>query len=292
MATSSNEPRFVPARPCAGTIDGGAGTTVLLLRLEICPAGTAASRLRRGETNGVGEFALELPANRRPDRPWAEVAIDYVVRTAPDGPASDDLAASRSRAGSRRVRPQESSPFADRMIARYEARRFHIELTEVDVQGGGQLAGRVHLNPGKTAAGLVVTCRCLESWRTNGRSIVHNRRQPPLWRLETIWSESVPLEWRDGETWSGFRVPVPDALPPAVEARSIAWRYEVEARVGTRLGLSDTAVTTPMGFEIVAPVKPWPAGEAGGVRGRAKMAGCRPACGSRWCGARRARPPS
>ena len=29
----------------------------------------------------------------------------------------------------------------DRMIARYDGRRFHIELTDVDIPDGGQAAG-------------------------------------------------------------------------------------------------------------------------------------------------------
>jgi hypothetical protein len=234
-----------------GRIDGGAGTKVVLLRLEICPAGTVASRLAEAEADGEGEFALRMPATAVPTAAGRKCAIEYMVRTEAERhhPPVDLMrveATGRLEAG----KLQESSPFGDRIIARFEARRFHIELSEVDVQGGGQLAGRVHLTPGKTAQGLVLTCRCVESWRVNGRSVVHNRRQPPLWKTETIWSESAPLEWRAGETWSGFRVAVPAELPPAVEARSIAWRYEVEARVGTRLGMHDTAVSTPMGFEI------------------------------------------
>ena len=234
-----------------GKADGAAGTKLVLLRLEISPAGTVASRLAEGEGNAAGEFALELPATAVPTAAGRKCALEYVVRSVPDKKreAADLLrvqVAGRLKAG---VMP-EFYGYGDRIIARFEARRFHIELHEADVQGGGQLAGRVHLHPGKTANGLVVTCRCLESWRVNGRSVVHNRRQPPLWKTEAIWSESVPLEWRDGETWSAFRVPVPEGLPPAVEARSIAWRYEVEARCATRLGMHDTAVTTPMGFEI------------------------------------------
>jgi hypothetical protein len=234
-----------------GRIDGGAGTKLVLLRLEIAPAGTIASRLAETEANGEGEFALEMPATAVPTAAGRKCAIEYMVRTeAERHHPPEDIAvvkvAGRLEAG----RLRESSPFADRMIAQFEANRFHIELSEVDVQGGGQIAGRVHLNPGKAAQGLVVTCHCLETWRTNGRSIVHNRRQPPMWRIETIWSESTTLEWRDGETWSGFRMPLPAELPPAVEARSIAWRYEVEASLRTRLGMHDRALTTPMGFEI------------------------------------------
>jgi hypothetical protein len=234
-----------------GLINDGAGSNVVLLRLEISPAGTVPRRLAEGQANGAGEFALELPEDSVPTAQGRKCAIEYVVRTAPDKRRDAvDLASvevvGRLEAG----KLEESMPFGDRMIARFEARRFHIELTEVDVQGGGTLAGRVHVFPGKKAEGVVVTCCCVESWRVNGRSVVHNRRQPPLWKTETIWSESVTPDWREGETWSGFRVPLPAELPVAMEGRSIAWRYEVEASLRTRLGMHDRAMTTPMGFEI------------------------------------------
>ena len=138
----------------------------------------------------------------------------------------------------------------DRMIARYDARRFHIELTEVDIQGGGQAAGRVHLHPGRTASALEVSCRCLESWRTNGRGRVRNLRQAPIWRTTSMWSDVMTFDWPDDQNWAPFRFDLPDWLPPAVEARSIAWRYEIEVRLKVRHGLDDVAVATPIGFEI------------------------------------------
>jgi hypothetical protein len=75
-------------------------------------------------------------------------------------------------------------------------------------------------------------------------------RQAPLWQTNCIWSESMTLDWPEGQHWAPFRFELPDRLPPAVEARSIAWRYEVEARLHVRHGLDDRAVATPMGFEI------------------------------------------
>jgi hypothetical protein len=235
-----------------GRIAGGAGTRLALLRLEGSPAGTVATRGAVAEANGDGEFVLELPATAAPTTRGEECAVEYVVRTVPDrrrpaADVSDVVVAGRLEAG----RLQETSPLPDRMIARFDARRFHIELTEVDVQGGGQVAGRVHLQPGHVGAALVITCRCLEAWRTNGRGRLLNLRHPPLWRTVCIWSQSVPTEWPAGQHWAAFRFALPDRLPPAVEARSIAWRYEVEARHRIRLVPDDVAIATPVGFEIV-----------------------------------------
>jgi hypothetical protein len=235
-----------------GRIADGAGTGLALLRLEVSPAGTVATRLAVAEADGEGAFALQLPESAAPSAHGEECAVAYVVRTVPERrrPAvgvSDVFVSGRLEAG----RVEETSHLPDRMIARFDARRFHIELTEVDVQGGGRLAGRVHQHPGETAAVLEITCRCLESWRTNGRGWVRNLRHPPLWRTVCIWSESAPTEWPPGQNWAAFRFTLPDRLPPAVEARSIAWRYEVEARLKIRLVPDDVAVATPVGFEIV-----------------------------------------
>jgi hypothetical protein len=211
-----------------------------------------ATRLAVAEADGAGEFALQLPASAAPSARGEECAVAYVVRTVPQRrrPAedvSDVVVSGRLEAG----RLEETAPLPDRMIARFDARRFHIELTEVDVQGGGQVAGRVHLHAGETAAGIEITCRCLEAWRTNGRGWVRNLRHPPLWRTVCIWSQSAPTEWPAGQHWAAFRFMLPGRLPPAVEARSIAWRYEVEARLRIRLAPDDVAVATPVGFEIV-----------------------------------------
>jgi hypothetical protein len=235
-----------------GRIADGAGTRLVLLRLEVSPAGTVATRLALAEADGGGAFVLELPATAAPTARGEECAVEYVVRTVPErrqpaADVSDVVVAGRLEAG----RLQETSPLPDRMIARFDARHFHIELTEVDVQGGGQVAGRVHLRPGQTGSALEITCRCLEAWRTNGRGWVRNLRHPPLWRTVSIWSQSAPTEWPIGQNWAAFRFTLPDRLPPAVEARSIAWRYEVEVRRRIRLAPDDVAIATPVGFEIV-----------------------------------------
>jgi hypothetical protein len=234
-----------------GRIEDAAGTTLALLRLEVCPAGTVATRLAEADANGDGEFALAMPESAVPSAHGNGCALGYVIRTVPQrhGRAADVGHVSvlgRLEAG----RIEESSPMPDRLIARYGGRRFHIELTALDIQGGGHIEGRVHLHPGRTASPLEVSCRCLESWRTNGRGRVRNLRQSPLWQTDCIWTESVTLDWPAGHTWAPFRFKPPDRLPPAVEARSIAWRYEVEARLRVRHGLDDVAVATPIGFEL------------------------------------------
>jgi len=40
-------------------------------------------------------------------------------------------------------------------------------------------------------------------------------------------------------------------LPPAIEGRSIAFRYEIEASTRGRLGLRERAAETPIGFDVV-----------------------------------------
>ena len=56
----------------------------------------------------------------------------------------------------------------------------------------------------------------------------------------------------DADNWRGFSFELPDWLPPAIEARSIAWRYEVEVRRTVRLAPDERAVLTPLGFVDVS----------------------------------------
>ena len=60
------------------------------------------------------------------------------------------------------------------------------------------------------------------------------------------------MEWRDGAHWASFSFRLPAGLPPAVEGRSIAFRYEVEASSRGLFGLRERAAETPIGFDVVA----------------------------------------
>ena len=58
---------------------------------------------------------------------------------------------------------------------------------------------------------------------------------------------------RRTRTGAGSRSTSPMAAP-AVEARSIAWRYEIEVRRSVRFGPDDRAVITPLGYVDVSGV--------------------------------------
>ena len=124
---------------------------------------------------------------------------------------------------------EERGQFGDRLISRFGARRFHIELAEADVQGGGHVAGRVHANGDRLPDELIVGCRCQEAWRLDGRGRFRNLNAPPLWHHVTLWEERADVEWREGAHWASFAFDLPAGLPPAIEGRSIAFRYEIEA---------------------------------------------------------------
>jgi hypothetical protein len=150
---------------------------------------------------------------------------------------------------------EERFALDDRLIASFAARHFHIELHSVLLQGGGHIEGRVHRDGDWPAGGLTVSARCLEAWRVARQPpplVVRARGGPPhRWREETLWDEAIELEGLDDANWRGFRFALPDDLPPAVEARSVAWRYEVEASRPGRLYHVERAVTTPLRYRAL-----------------------------------------
>jgi hypothetical protein len=77
----------------------------------------------------------------------------------------------------------------------------------------------------------------------------------PIWRHEVWFEEHADLEPLDTVHWRAFAFDLPEWLPPAVEARSIAWRYEVEVRRSVRLGPDDRAVITPLGYIDVSSIE-------------------------------------
>ena len=87
----------------------------------------------------------------------------------------------------------------------------------------------------------------MECWRIQ-RS--WNAAIQPLWRDDVVW-ESAPVElrWPRQRHWVPFGFRLPAVLPPAVEGRLLAWRYEVEPRRPVRLAFDQRAVLTPIGFQ-------------------------------------------
>ena len=242
----------MPGAPVRGRIEGQPVESVMLLRLERSPAGTVVTRLGEDVPGEDGGFSLELPDSAPPTAAGRECAIAYALRVTPADHHQPRLLSDELAVGGRlqQAHLTETRPVHDRLIARYDARGFRIKLTDADLQGGGELNGRVHLCGRRQPAALEVTCRCVEAWRVNGRSRIANLRHPPLWNHSCIWQARLDLSWLDGQAWTPFGFRLPGQLPPAVEARSIAWRYEVEARRRVRLAPDEVAVATPIGFEL------------------------------------------
>jgi hypothetical protein len=173
--------------------------------------------------------------------------------------------AARALSGSRRNRRHGAVPLvitggeqaihqsahADRVIASHPGRRFHLELSDVRLQGGGHIQCRVHAGEGLDEGSVVVVARFEEAWRTN--LLVRNRRHPPLWRSRSLWQEQATVELGIDRRWYPCSFDIPVGLPPAVEGRTLAWRYEIDARRAPRRGVADRAALTPLRFDLAQP---------------------------------------
>ncbi len=142
----------------------------------------------------------------------------------------------------------EATHLFDRMIASFPARHFHVELADAVLEGGGWIKGRVHVREGGDGGTVEVIARCEEAWRTNFR--IRSLRQPPLWRIEPLWSERVAVECDPDRRWHPFAFALPPELPAAVEGYVVSWRYEIEARRPAVIGPAERAVITPLRFDI------------------------------------------
>jgi hypothetical protein len=146
----------------------------------------------------------------------------------------------------------ERAALSERLVASFAGRRMHLELSHAELCGGGRIEGRVHVDRSPAPGRLVAIVRCLESWRVTpppGRWIVRGRGNAiPQWRHATWYEQQIALEPLGAAHWRAFAFDLPSCLPPAVEARSIAWRYEVEVRRAVRFGFDDRAVITPLGY--------------------------------------------
>jgi hypothetical protein len=158
----------------------------------------------------------------------------------------------------------ERQALAMRLVGDYEARRFHIELATARLVGGGTIAGRVHRDRELTAGPIIVRARCMEAWRDAPPRIpivpARHSMRVPRWHERTLWSEELVLDGLADAHWAGFEFALPADLPPAVEARSMAWRYEVMARRPLRLRPDEHAVAVPLGYRamLLAPGLPGP----------------------------------
>jgi hypothetical protein len=149
----------------------------------------------------------------------------------------------------------ERQALAMRLVGDCEARRFHVELSSVELAGGGVIAGRVHRDRELADGPVIVRARCIEAWREAPPRIPllpskHSMRMP-RWHERTLWSNELVLDGLCEARWARFEFALPLDLPPAVEARSVAWRYEIEARRPLRLRPAERAVTIPLRYRAM-----------------------------------------
>ena len=237
----------------SGDLSGPTGSaTVSLVRVEHSPSGTfmfVVSSCKVDLAGAPARFELEVPAALPPAVVGGRCRLDYVVRA--------EFAYSRWRrrravspvavtAGERPV--HEDPGRLDRVIPSNPARRFHLDLVDALLEGGGHLSGRVHWESEPPEGGFSVTVACEESWCTNFR--FRSRRSPLLWQTERLWVETRAAAADADRHWSPFRVEIPATAPKAVEGRVIAWRYTVEAVSAMPHLFADRAVVTPLRFEV------------------------------------------
>jgi hypothetical protein len=158
----------------------------------------------------------------------------------------------------------ERHALAMRLVGDFEARRFHVELSTAELVGGGAITGRVHRDRELAAGPIVVRARCVETWREAPPRIpivpANRSMRMPRWHERTLWSNELVLDGLAEAHWAGFGFDLPTGLPPAVEARSVAWRYEIEARRPLRLWPDERAVAVPLGYRamLLVPGLPLP----------------------------------
>jgi hypothetical protein len=149
----------------------------------------------------------------------------------------------------------ERHALAMRLVGDFEARRFHVELSSAELVGGGTISGRVHRDRELAAGPIIVRARCSEVWREAPPRVpivpANRAMRLPRWHERTLWSEELVLDDLSEARWAGFTFTLPLDLPPAVEARSVAWRYEISARRPLRLRPDERALTVPIGFRAM-----------------------------------------
>jgi hypothetical protein len=159
---------------------------------------------------------------------------------------------------------EERRALSLRLVGDQEARHFHVELASAELAGGGSIAGRVHRDRELPPGPIIVRARCIEAWREAPPRVpllpARHSMRLPRWYDRTLWSSEQVLEGLAGAHWVRFEFALPAGLPPAVEARTVAWRYEIEARRPLRLRYDERAVAVPIRYRalLLEPGMPLP----------------------------------
>jgi hypothetical protein len=247
MDAHSARPRVVlEADRCAAgdavggrVVDAEVATPVVLERVEERPQGRRAFVVACATPAGDGTFALAVPEQALPTAAGVRCALVYRVRA---GGGAARVHAPLTVGATARPHLDDAPCRVDRLIRNWDARHFHIELSDAALHGGGRIAGRVHRHGAWRPQPMTIAVGCRESWRLPARTA----RGVPSWGEAWLWRHVARLEVDPDATWAGFDLALPAHLPPAVEARTIAWRYEIVVRSRPRRGRAQTAARTPL----------------------------------------------
>jgi hypothetical protein len=216
---------------------------VALVRVERRPCGEGVVIVDAqylDEPYGVLE--LTLPHGALPTATGTACALSYAVQVRAHG-----IVARAGLEVSAEARPHVAmgSSGGGPLIAGWDARHFHVELDEAVLRGGGWIAGRVHRHGSWCSKAIAVRCRCDECWRRTGPAASGT----PYWHAHTLWDAEDTVHLDPETRWTPLRFDLPPDLPPAVEARTIAWRYELRARLKRNHWPDETAALTPLLYD-------------------------------------------
>ncbi len=219
-----------------------APVTVALVRLERRPCGEGVVLVHERELRDRdGVLELALPPDALPTATGAGCALSYAVQVRAHGVIAR---AGLEVTAEARPRVARGSSAGDPLNADWEAGHFHLELGDTSLRGGGWIAGRVHRHGAWCPAAIVVRVRCDECWRPRGPAA----RGMPYWEARTLWAAERSIRLDPDTRWAPFRFELPPGLPPGVDARTIAWRYELRARRTRTHRPDETAALTPLLF--------------------------------------------
>jgi len=240
-----DRPAWTAGDTVSGTFRGACGEArVALERWEARPGITRRFVVADAAPGPPdGRFALALPASALPSTAGDACTLLYAAVGTHEG---ETTYAGLVVSASGRPHVDAGSRTSDRLLRTWDARHFHIELETADLRGGGNLAGRAHRHGPWPAGHWRATARCIECWR---HPVLHPYPAPPQWDAHPLWEAHQPLRVDPDAHWAPFAFPLPEHLPPAVEGRTIAWRYELLVSRTAHGWLNETAAVTPLLFE-------------------------------------------
>jgi hypothetical protein len=249
--------RVSAGQTLVGEVLGAPGpVSVALVRIEQTPSGQRVLSCQEAlavppssESDAIparAAFALEIPDDVVPSARGAQCSLSYALRGHCLGsPLPSPHCAAVEVVGRGQPHVERRIDRFDRFIAEVPARSFHLELNDARLAGGGYIAGRAHQHGSRQLGTMTLTPRCTEAWRSRRPW----RGAPPVWDENVLWTASAPIQLDDERHWTPFRHEIPAGLPAAIEATTVAWRYELVVSRRLRHWPDQHATLTPLLFE-------------------------------------------